>query len=193
MVSAILPTLQTFGIGALCGALDFLYKSTAQKVCMAAGVVFEEAPDDDEPFTPSSERLDRNFRDIVITYPILEEVAFRGLLQPLLTHGLTAYFPQLAASAFLGLSTAALISTVAIGVGFGALHIPNYERGGLVVGSFAAISGTFLGIIKEKFGLLASIGAHMTSNLGTGLLDKYAPALLESPRERTHRLSKVEA
>lgn len=174
-----LPLVDQVAVGAACGVADFLFSTTCQKTCMLAGVKFEEIEDEED--VPSSERLDKQFLEAVVAYPIGEELVFRGLLQPFLAKGLSFYMPQLAEPALLGISRANVISAVAVGTGFGVVHYFVYKSGGKQVAVIGSVSGSFYGLVKERFGLVASAFAHMVHNFCTGWLDKYYPAFLESP------------
>ncbi len=145
---------------------------------MLAGVKFEE--DEDEDNIPSSQQLDKNFGDIVVKYPIGEELVLRGVLQPLISKILVIYKPHLAAPSLLNIPQANVISAVSLGILFGFVHYFNYKSGGIQVALIGSISGSFYGIIKERFNLAAPIAAHMTHNFLVGLLDKHYPAFLDS-------------
>jgi len=177
---------QGLAAGSLAGFADFLFSTTAQKICMAAGVKFEEVEDEED--IPASERFDRCFADLVVKYPILEEAVFRGVLQPVLADAIAIAIPKFAAPSLLGFPLANIVSAVAIGIGFGSVHYFNYRKGGKQVAVIGSISGSLYGIVKECFGLTGSIAAHMTHNFMTGWLDKHYPEILESDSERNRRL-----
>lgn len=185
-----ISAVQGLAVGTAAGFADFLFTTTSQKVCMLAGVKFEEEVDEGD--IPPSERFDRCFADLVVKYPIAEEAIFRGVLQPVLAEGLIICIPKLAAPALLGIPIANVVSAVAIGVGFGSLHYFNYKQGGKHVAVIGSISGSFYGMVKECFGLPGSIAAHITHNFMTAWLDKHYPEILESESERKQRLLKME-
>jgi membrane protease YdiL (CAAX protease family) len=160
--------------GAACGIGDFLVSVTYQKVCMLAGVKFEEIEDAED--VPPHERLDKQFWDIVVKYPIGEEVFFRGLLQPFLAKVLLLCMPQLATPVFWGIPRAKVVAAVAVGTGFGIIHYFIFKSGGAQVAILCSISGSFYGIVKERFGLVFPISAHMIHNFMIGWLDKHYPA-----------------
>ncbi len=173
------PLVDQVAVGATCGVAEFLFSTTCQKACMLAGVKFEEIEDEED--VPPSERLDKHFLEAVIIYPVGEELVFRGLFQPFLAKRLSFYMPQLAAPALLGISRANAISAIVVGTGFGVIHYFGYKSGGKQVAVIGAVSGSFCGLVKERFGFVASVLAHMVHNFCTGLLDKYYPVFLESP------------
>ncbi len=182
--------LAAIGTGICVGTVEFLWHTTVQKINMVVSKLEFKSklePGDGPPILPS-EILDKQFSPMVVQAPIIEEMVFRGLFQPMLSYGIASCFPQLAASTLLGISRASLLSAVTTAVGFGLCHYPDYEKGGAFPATMGAIAGAVFGIVREKFGLLASIAAHMTTNLSTGLLDKYWPELLESSWERELRL-----
>ncbi|MBM3192316.1 MAG: CPBP family intramembrane metalloprotease [Chlamydiae bacterium] len=176
MTAAISSYIGQLATGAACGLADFLFCTTTQKICTLAGVRFEEIEDEDD--IPSSERLDKQFWDMVVKYPIGEELIFRGLLQPFLSKGLLVCMPQLAAPGLWDIPIANTVSAVAIGTGFGVLHYFGYKSGGKQVALMGSVSGSFYGIIKERFGLATSISAHMIHNFMVGWLDKHYPSFL---------------
>lgn len=178
------------GIGICCGFAEFAWRTIAQKVAMVVGKLeFTPALGPyNGPRTLPFEVLDKEFVSSVVGAPAAEEIAFRGFLQPMLSAGLVYCFPQLAAPALLGISQASLLSITAVGSIFGSLHSFNYEKGGDFPATMRSIAGSIYGIAAEKFGLIASVAAHMTSNLCTGLLNKYWPELLEFSWERELRL-----
>jgi hypothetical protein len=178
MDSIAFPFIKQVAVGAACGFADFLFSTTTQKTCMLAGVKFEEIEDEDD--VPSSQRLDKEFWEGVVIYPIGEELVFRGLLQPFLSQRLQLYMPQLAAPALLEMPVANIVSALAIGTGFGIMHYFGYKSGGKQIALMASMSGSFYGVMKERFGLATSISAHMVHNFMIGWLDKHYPKFLDS-------------
>lgn len=178
MTSIAFPLIKHVAVGTACGFADFLFCTTSQKTCMLAGVKFAEIDDEDD--VPVSERLDKHFWEMVVKYPIGEELIFRGLLQPFLSNGLLLYMPQLAAPVLLEIPAANVVSAIAIGTGFGIVHYFCYKSGGKEVALISSISGSFYGMIKERFGLATSISAHIVHNFMTGWLDKHYPKFLDS-------------
>lgn len=178
MSSIVSPFLSQITVGALCGFSIFLVTTTYQKVCLVAGVIFKEIDIEDD--IPMSERLDKDFWDYVVIWPIGEELVFRGALQPLLTNGLLLYMPQLTAPMLLGLPAANVISSAAVGTGFGIIHYFAYQSGGKYVALIISVSGIALGLLKVRFGIVAPISAHIVHNYMVGWLDKHYPAFLEA-------------
>lgn len=111
--------------------------------------------------------------------PILEELIFRGLLQPIFVRTL-GVSPGIAVTAIL----------------FGTMHnlAPKENRlsffeswykkpemkivfdlesaSGLMQASSAAIGGIFFGVLRQQYGLLASIGAHIGNNCAVNMILK---------------------
>lgn len=188
-------------VGVTLGAADFLFSTTCEKAGRLAGMTFEECEDEDEddkddaatdPILPS-QRWDRCFMTGVILIPIGEELIFRGLLQPLCKTLIGRCFPYLIGSSALGLSGAALVSSLAIGMIFGALHYLNYKTNGWFPALVITIGGVAYGVAKERYGLICSIVAHSMKNNCVGLLDKYYPAFLESEQDQLRRLQPAQA
>ena len=178
MASIAFPLIQQVAIGAACGFADFLFSVTAQKTCMLAGVKFEEIEDEDD--VPASHQLDKDFWDVVVKYPIGEELVFRGFLQPFLANGILLCMPQLATTTLLGIPVANVMSAATTGTGFGILHYFGYKSGGKQVAVVSSISGSFYGLIKERFGHATSISAHMIHNFMKCWLDQHYPKFLDS-------------
>lgn len=188
--SVVWQGVSSLAMGVGCGLTEFICRSTVQKVAMVgAGLNVEPSLDpDDGPQLLPYEQLDKEFSVSVIAAPVIEEIVFRGLLQPVLAYGITCAFPQLATPIVLGVNSATLTSIAITSIGFGAGHYPNFSKGGVFPCVAAAVAGIVFGVARDRFGLIASIGAHMTANLCTGLLDKYWPELLEFPVEKELRL-----
>lgn len=182
--------LSSLGAGVCFGAAEFVWHTAAQKVAML-WANFEARPSldaDDGPQVLASESLDKEFTLRVIKAPVIEETLFRGLAQPALAYGLSFCFPQLAAPLLFGISKAALLSTIATAGAFGYVHLFAYEEGAGFSAAMTAVAGLVFGVVREKFGLIASIAAHATANLCTGLLDKYYPEFLEFSWEKELRI-----
>lgn len=171
------PLINQAAVGAVYGFADFIICTTYQKICLLAGVIFKEIEDDDD--IPASERLDKEFWQTVVIWPIGEEIVFRGILQPILAHGILFFMPQLSAPSYLGIAGANLISSVVTGTGFGAIHYFVYSSGGKEAAFIISVGGIAQGILKERFGLVAPICAHMVHNFMVGWLDKQYPEFLE--------------
>lgn len=106
--------------------------------------------------------MNLSFSDMAIKGPLLEELIFRGLLQPTLERATGVPCGILLTSLF-----------------FGSVHVigavkesSSWYRRAYVIKDFSAtlqacsacIIGIFLGVFRHKFGLLASIAAHSGSN-----------------------------
>ncbi len=178
MTAISLSLANQVAVGAACGVGNFLFSTVCQKTCMLAGVKFAEIEDEDD--VPASEQLDKHFWDIVVKWPIAEELVFRAVLQPSLANGFLLFMPQLAAPALLGIPIANVVSTAVVGTGFGIIHYFAYKSGGKEVALIGSITGSSYGMIKERFGLATSISAHIIHNFMTGWLDKHYPAFLDS-------------
>jgi len=90
-----------------------------------------------------------------IEAPLQEECLFRGLVQPVSDRLFSIVLP--------GQSTLAKnVSLVFSSCAFGAIHLSN--DGNLAQPICATFTGLYLGILKNKYGLGCSIGAHVTNN-----------------------------
>ena len=97
--------------------------------------------------------------------PFLEEIFFRGCMQPLLTRCIV-YLAPAAAAAFLGtgFSIATTVSIVATAAIFGFIHIFNEHKNSHIQAFSATIGGVILGVTAVQFGLAAAIAAHIVNN-----------------------------
>jgi hypothetical protein len=177
MAAIVFPLFRQTMVGVACGCLDFLFTAAAQKTCMVAGIKFQEEKDEDD--VPACERFDKKFLEYVVIFPIVEECVLRGILQPLLKQSMLSCIPRLAIPILAGVSIAGMVSVVAIGILFGATHYFNYSSGGMPIACIVSVSGIFYGVLKERFSLVTTIGAHIVHNFGILWMDKYYPAFFE--------------
>jgi membrane protease YdiL (CAAX protease family) len=97
--------------------------------------------------------------------PILEEILFRGCLQPLTTKAILWLVPAASATIMsLNLSVAVVVSVVAIGAIFGFVHYFNDHKNSHIQAVVTGIAGIALGLTAAYLGLPAAIGAHMLNN-----------------------------
>ncbi len=181
--AALLP--KQIGVGLATGVIDFTFTSLIQKVCELAGMEFKETMDEDD--IPAHEVFDKDFYNQVIRYPILEEVFFRGFCQPIVAYIVKRYLideQQISQSpkSLLGRVSRALnipaskvVASMVVGGLFGSIHYFNYEKGGVTVAIVISFGGAAYGIIKEKYGLRASMTAHIVHNFLCVWFDKYYP------------------
>lgn len=150
-------------VGVIYGCAELACTMVFQKICMIAGVIFKVIEEEAELTTLYEE---------AIKWPIAEEYFFRGILQPLVAKGIGAIEPRLKNHALYGIPYANIISSAVCGIGFGALHYFSYVSGGIPAAIAISASGIFYGVMKERFGLLASIFAHMTHSFGANMIDR---------------------
>lgn len=110
--------------------------------------------------------MSQKFHTSIIA-PVLEEMLFRGILQPLLINLSILFAPTTStAITIFGFSLSAPV-IFAIGITsiiFGAAHMKNkHEMVNLQV-LFASLFGNVLGFLAFEFGLGASVGAHIMNN-----------------------------
>ncbi|WP_367606201.1 CPBP family intramembrane glutamic endopeptidase [Legionella sp. W05-934-2] len=103
--------------------------------------------------------------DVSLFAPILEELMFRGFMQPTLLLLIPMLIPSTATVLIAsGLSAAALISILITSVAFGLAHIGNNHSGSYVQGVLCTLSGLNLGLLALYFGLPAAIASHIANN-----------------------------
>ncbi len=109
---------------------------------------------------------------VSLTGPILEELLFRGCMQPLLIHLFSLFIPASATIFVLpGLSAAALTSVLITSVTFGMAHTQNDHSGAIIQGVITTLSGVIQGLLCVYFGLPTAIAAHIANNsLSTHIL-----------------------
>jgi len=105
------------------------------------------------------------FKSAVIG-PILEEVIFRGVLQPSLRWIVSVWLPDVSLKvAFIPpMALASMISVVATSVLFGFMHLTNNHSYKKFQALHATGIGIVYGVLAANYGLGASIGAHIMSN-----------------------------
>ena len=109
--------------------------------------------------------LDEHPLFVTVGFPVVEEGFYRGILQPLTTHGIL-YLAPTAAAAFAGtsLSIAAVVSIVSFGVIFGLSHLSNPRKNAHIQAILLTFSGIGWGVTAAKFGLPAAMAAHSVNN-----------------------------
>lgn len=123
-------------------------------------------------------QLTANFKNLVFFMPLAEEVLFRGVLQDLLLKRLPEKIIKRISPENAGKVESKIYTAVRIlltSAAFSYYHEMN--RGTLSdeyvtlqrVASF--LMGIGFGLLKEQYGLSASIGAHMMQNVGPALAD----------------------
>jgi len=116
----------------------------------------------------------------VIAFPVCEELICRGMLQPIVSKALATLLPFSARSFCFGMPLANFTSAIAVGVYFGLEHASNFEEGGTVPLMEMCVWGGIFGIMKERFGIVCPIVAHMTSNFLAETLERYDPSLCKN-------------
>lgn len=146
-------------IGVTVGAVNFVVMGITSIAVNALGWM---SPDEDSEY---SKTIHDNPLLGTLVAPILEELTFRGGMQPLLTRGVLWLAPA-AAGAFLGssMSIAATVALVATAALFGAVHCFNDHKNAHIQAIFCTVSGVADGLLALHFGLGASIAAHIVNN-----------------------------
>ena len=117
-----------------------------------------------------------------------EELIFPGALQPLLAKILAVSLPALGKKAFMTIALPNLVSTLAIGILFGAYHYQDYTKGEIIAATNIAIAGCLFGITKERYGLISAIIAHSKSNMLGTFVEYYRPSYLPPLLEKTEEI-----
>jgi membrane protease YdiL (CAAX protease family) len=105
--------------------------------------------------------------------PILEEIAFRGIILNAIKVVATQVLPAITITCLIGppMHIAVAVSIAASAILFGAAHLRNSHKNVIPQSIMCAISGIAFGILFVQYGLLASIGAHIVNNtVITGVL-----------------------
>ena len=107
-----------------------------------------------------------NIINTTFVAPIFEELLFRGALQLLLIAAISWLSP-VAATALLfgtGLTVAEMLSIFVTSIIFGAMHIQNRHAGCYRQAALCFNAGIVYGVVAMKYGLVASIAAHIINN-----------------------------
>jgi len=112
----------------------------------------------------------RNPKAVIVKGPVLEELVFRGLLQPVLTKGVAFIYGDKEIEVFNHkIKIAEAVGVTASSVLFGMAHLTNGTGVQQVIST--TLTGLVLGTLKNRYGLLSATSAHMTNNaIGWGLL-----------------------
>jgi membrane protease YdiL (CAAX protease family) len=111
--------------------------------------------------------LEISFSDMAIIAPIFEEIVFRVLIHVPISWFVTTKVSDEEISFGIGsyrctMKKSQLITSIASGVLFGSLHY--FVAKSVTQTILNTVTGIGYGILKEKYGLLAPISAHMTNN-----------------------------
>ncbi len=146
-------------IGILAGAGSFV----ATIVVLVASRCFQLFVEDEE--AENKQYSHTEMLQMTLTGPLIEEVIFRGGIQPLGTRAILWLIP--AASALcLGtsLTIACCASIFFTAVLFGLAHLTNKHKNTHIQAYNAFKGGVIYGFLSVHFGLLAAIAAHMVHN-----------------------------
>lgn len=100
---------------------------------------------------------------VTLILPILEEIEFRGVLQPILNKTINTISNE----CFYGVPIAAIASILATSLCFGYIHKDNDLNRKDIITVSATVAGIALGVISLKWGLAGSIAAHIMHNTVT--------------------------
>ncbi len=103
--------------------------------------------------------------------PIIEEILFRGIIQPLAEMSFAYTLPAVTVELFgAPVTLAALVAIVATALIFGLAHLFNSHprTGGQAI--HTAVASLALGLLAVRVGLLASIAMHMVHNTANAII-----------------------
>lgn len=152
---------RVFLIGVGVGLVDVITK-IALYFLFLRGIDQDNTQHTDNKETPFS---------VSVIYPILEEVVFRGLLQPSLRWAASVCLPDVTMKlAFLpAMSLASIVAVVATSVLFGSVHLINQHSGRKIQAMLATWGGITKGLLAINYGLGPAIGAHIMNNTIAGI------------------------
>ncbi len=173
------------GIGLALGFADFLISCTLLVIATVVFKLKQDENSDHEKF------IDKHSLYATLIGPILEEGIFRGVVQPLTARAILLIIPA-AGAAVLGssitIATAIAIATTA--VAFGAIHALNKHKQAHIQAGIATVGGISLGLIAARFGLGASMAAHILNNTLAISIAKFAKSTKEThPPAQTSQAS----
>lgn len=162
-----------FGVGLAVGGAMFVATTIALNLLTSVGWI----KDDEDENSLYSKLLNKNLLGVALFAPIAEEALFHGGLQPLLTYTIALIVPAASAALFGPMFTVAtVVSIVATGVIFGAVHYLNPHKGAFEQAVLASIAGVAYGILTVQFGIGAAIAAHIVNNTICAMLMASKPA-----------------
>jgi membrane protease YdiL (CAAX protease family) len=103
--------------------------------------------------------------------PTLEEIFFRGLIQPLAEMSLAYALPAVTVEIFgATLTLAAIVAITTTALIFGLAHLYNSRPGSNIQAIHAAIGSIALSLLAVRVGLAASIAMHVVHNTATAIV-----------------------
>lgn len=152
-----IPFAEPITIGLAAGGANYLFECAYEKIWEAVGVRFTEYEISVKPLGPLVYGL--TFRSS------FEEVVYRGGIQPLLAKVLAVSLPSLQRRFLMGIPMSNLTSILGTSIIFAMAHNASYreeERWPRLSQVF--LSGAAYGVLKERYGLLCPIIAHVAHN-----------------------------
>jgi len=149
-----------FAIGLVIGVLEY---TISMLISLSAQAIFPLVREKNSQY---SIQVMNDPIHTTLVCPILEELLFRGALQPLLIAAISWLAP-VAATALLfgtGLTVAAMLSIFVTSIIFGVMHISNRHVGSYRQAALCFIGGIVDGVVAIQYGLVASIAAHIINN-----------------------------
>lgn len=154
--------LQSVSMGIQVGLLDLGFGIVASELFdLIPG--FGDLLADPELAAEYLEEAMGSFWETAVLAPVVEEVLFRQVIQGAFKKLAEKVLPDQDVTLFSQtMKLAVLVAVVATAVLFGLVHLGSGL--GIVQVILATSTGIVYGILKEKYGLTASISAHMTNN-----------------------------
>lgn len=173
--SYLIPTIMTLavgafflsnvGIGMALGVGSFVTVIVLKKILPKAWLFTENKENTPDNYAIYLNKSLSSHLSSTLGAPLVEEILFRGIVQPFLAHSIILLFPTAAQAVFSPLlTTAMIISILATAILFGLAHFKNqtdYARCQVILSS---ITGCAYGILAAEFGLQAAIAAHIINN-----------------------------
>lgn len=131
-------------------------QASMAELALVLTVVFLGASNEKEPTGSSYQTAyyKRHVFHSAVIGPVLEEIEFRGILQPFIT-------------AITGSSNIGILSS---SICFGAIHVNNEHEYKNIQAVAAGATALWYGFLRNQFGMMAPIGAHIFHNMVLGTL-----------------------
>ena len=162
-----LITIPNFSTGILWGMMEFSL-SIMIRALMVCAIRLTNEPNFSIRNSSYVKAIGLNLLHAALLGPIIEELVFRGALQPISTEVIAWCFPSTSTEYFechgCNFSIATAISILTTSLVFGAAHLSNQHAESRYQAISACIAGIILGDVAAQYGLGASIATHSTCN-----------------------------
>lgn len=184
-LSYLIPSIGVLGIGSIfirgtrpgiiVGATHFVGFAAVIKVMEH----YKSINSDNKKRDEYARHYDKNPLEGTLYNPLVEELLFRGILQPSITNAISSTFPTSIRTCLrTNLSRSTVISIAGTATLFGLLHhINNHTINNRKDVNFQVINATCAGLMygsaAAKFGLPAAVAAHITFNTSIMTCDRW--------------------